>query len=102
MRDYSMTLPRSGAGSAGEVLYKLGHPDNKDEFDRIRKLHPVDQASEMAKLSHALASGGENRSGNSKPPLGNIKSNPVVNSHAITEKTPIGTIRERMKSGSWK
>src|ERR1700679_270997 len=24
MRDYSMTLPKSGSGSAGEVLYKLG------------------------------------------------------------------------------
>lgn len=102
MRDYAVTLPQKGNGSAGEVLYKLGHPDNREELERIRKLHPLDQAREMAALSHALATGGESKSSNSRPPLGNIKNNPVVNSHAITEKTPIGSIRERMKKGSWK
>lgn len=101
MRDYALTLPRSGAGSAGEVLYKLGK--NPEELKRIAKLLPLDQASELAKLSHALVSGGEQKgSQGSKPPLGNIKSNPVTNSAAITDKTPIGSLRERMKSGNWK
>lgn len=100
MRDYALTLPRSGAGSAGEVLYKLGK--NPEELRRIGKLHPLDQASEIAKLSHALISGGESKTSQARPPLGNIKSNPVSNSHAVTDKTPIGNIRERMKSGNWK
>jgi len=99
MRDYASTLPKSGAGSAGEVLYKLAK--NPSELERIAKLHPHDQASEMSALSHALISGGEGKSSNSRPPLGNIKSNPVVNSHAVTEKTPIGELRKRLKAG-WK
>ena len=99
MRDYSMTLPKTGSGSAGEVLYKLGK--NPSELERIANLHPLDQASEMSRLSHALISGGESK-GSAPRPLGQIKSNPVSNSHAVTEKTPIGSIRERMKSGSWK
>ena len=101
MRDYALTLPRAGAGSAGEVLYKLGK--NRDELHRISKLHPLDQASELAKLSHALIKGGESSSGSqSSRPLGQIKNNPVTNSHAVNEKTPIRSIRERMKSGTWK
>ena len=100
MRDYSLTLPRNGAGSAGEVLYKLGK--NRSELERISKLHPLDQASELAKLSHSLISGGEHKPVSSNRPLGQIKNNPVSNSHAVTEKTPIGSIRERMKSGTWK
>lgn len=100
MRDYALTLPRNGAGSAGEVLYKLGN--NRQELERISKLHPLDQASEMAKLSHALISGGEQKSSQSNRPLGQIKSNPVSHSHAVTDKTPVGNIRQRMKSGTWK
>lgn len=100
MRDYSLTLPRSGAGSAGEVLYKLGK--NKPELERISKLHPLDQASELAKLSHSLISGGDQKMSQPNRPLGQIKNNPVSNSHAVTDKTPIGSIRERMKSGNWK
>lgn len=99
LRDYAMTLPRTGNGSAGEVLYNLGK--NPEELQRIAKLHPIDQATEMAKLSHALISGGEPKSSSSRP-LGQIKTNPVSNSHVITEKTPIGSIRSRMKSGTWK
>lgn len=99
MRDYSLTLPRSGSGSAGEVLYKLGK--NPDELNRIAKLHPLDQASEMARLSHALISGGDSKESQSRSPLGNIKSNPVSNSHSINEKTPVGELRRRMKAG-WK
>jgi hypothetical protein len=101
MRDYAVTLPRSGQGSAAEVLYKLGK--NPDELNRISKLHPLDQASEMSRLSHALISGGEQKGQASNRPLGQIKNNPVnQSSHAVTDKTPIGSIRERMKSGSWK
>ncbi len=100
MRDYAVTLPRSGAGSAGEVLYKLGK--NPEELSRISKLHPLDQASEMSRLSHALISGGENKTSAPDRPLGQIKSNPVTNSHAVTDKTPVGSIRQRMKSGNWK
>lgn len=100
MRDYALTLPRSGSGSAGEVLYKLGK--NSDELHRIAKLHPLDQASEMAKLSHALISGGEQKSSQPNRQLGQIKSNPVTNSHVVTDKTPVGSIRQRMKSGTWK
>jgi hypothetical protein len=101
MRDYALTLPRNGAGSAGEVLYKLGK--NPEDLQRIAKLHPLDQASEMAKLSHALISGGEHKnSSEAARPLGQIKNNPVTNSHVVTEKTPIGNIRSRMKNGTWK
>lgn len=99
MRDYSMTLPKTGKGSAGEVLYNLGK--NPEELNRIAKLHPLDQASEMSKLSHALISGGESK-GSQPRPLGQIKTNPVSSSHAVTDKTPIGSIRQRMRSGSWK
>lgn len=100
MRDYALTLPRKGAGSAGEVLYKLGK--NPDELSRIAKLHPLDQATELAKLSHALIGNGEEKGNQSTRPLGQIKSNPVSNSAAVTEKTPISSLRQRMKSGNWK
>jgi len=100
MRDYALTLPRSGAGSAGEVLYKLGK--NRAELERISKLHPLDQASELAKLSHSLIQGGEAKPAQHNRPLGQIKNNPVSNSHAVTDKTPVSSIRERMKSGTWK
>lgn len=99
MRDAALMLPKKGPGSAGEVLYKLGK--NPDELHRIAKLHPVDQASELVALSHALISGGEQKQSQSRP-LGQIKSNPVVNSAGITEKTPVSDIRDRMKKGSFK
>lgn len=102
MRDYALTLPKTGKGSAGEVLYKLGDPNNRKELERIAKLHPLDQASEMMKLSHALISGGDSKSQSEHRPLGQIKSSPVSNSHAITDKTPVDSIRQRMKSGNWK
>lgn len=101
MAQYALTLPRNGSGSAGEVLYKLGK--NPDELARIAKLHPIDQASEMARLSHALISGsqGESKSSAQRAPLGSIKSNPVTNSSSVNEKTSIGELRARMKAG-WK
>jgi len=98
MRDAALMLPKNGAGSAGEVLYKLGK--NPDELNRIARLHPIDQASEMVKLSHALINGGDQK-GSSPRPLGNIKSNPVSNSPGVTEKTSVGELRKRMRAG-WK
>lgn len=99
MRDIALTLPKKGAGSAGEVLYRLGK--NPEELSRIAKLHPVDQAAELIALSHALISGGEQKQSAPRP-LGNIKSNPVVNSVGVTEKTPVSDIRSRMKEGKFK
>ena len=99
MRDAALMLPKKGPGSAGEVLYKLGK--NPEELSRIAKLHPVDQASELVALSHALISGGENKQSQSRP-LGQIKSNPVVNSAGVTDKTPVSDIRDRMKKGTFK
>jgi hypothetical protein len=100
MRDAALLLPKKGAGSAGEVLYKLGK--NPEELARISRLHPLDQASELVKLSHALVSGGEIKPNNAPRNLGQVKNTPVSNSLTVTEKTPIGSIRERMKHGNWK
>lgn len=101
MRDYALTLPKKGNGSAGEVLYHLAK--NPEELKRISLLHPLDQAAEMAKLSHALVSGGDSKTSQSRPnTLGNIKSMPVSNSNAVTDKTPVSVIRARMKAGTWK
>lgn len=102
MRDAALLLPRSGAGSAGEVLYKLGK--NPEELSRISKLHPLDQASELVKLSHALISGGGAKNALEAPKiLGQVKNSPVNNSHAVTEKMPVSELRQRMKTGgkSW-
>lgn len=99
MRDIALTLPKKGAGSAGEVLYRLGK--NPEELSRIAKLHPVDQAAELIALSHALISGGEQKQSQPRP-LGQIKNNPVVNSVGVTEKTPVSDIRSRMKQGTFK
>jgi hypothetical protein len=100
MRDYAMTLPKKGKASAGEVLYKLGK--NPEELIRIAKLPPHRQAQEMMLLRDALMNGAEEK-GNQPRVLGQIKTNPVSHSHAsVTEKTPIGNLRQRMKSGNWK
>lgn len=99
MRDAALMLPKKGPGSAGEVLYKLGK--DPEALSRIAKLHPVDQAAELVALSHALISGGEQKSQANRP-LGQIKSNPVVNSVGVTEKTPVSDIRARMKQGNFK
>jgi hypothetical protein len=102
MRDAALLLDldHKNPGSAGEVLYKLGK--NPEELKRISKLHPLEQAREMVKLSKALISGGENKTQQPTRHLGQIKNSPVNNSHGVNEKTPIGSIRERMKSGNWK
>lgn len=99
MRDAALMLPKKGPGSAGEVLYRLGK--NPEELSRIAKLHPLDQAAELVALSHGLIGSGEQKQSTSRP-LGQIKSNPVVNSVGVTEKTPVSDIRARMKQGSFK
>lgn len=99
MSEYALTLPRKGEGSAGEVLYHLAK--NPDELKRISKLHPIDQASEMAKLSHALISGGKGESTSTQPKvtLGNVKTMPHPNSGGINENTSVSALRAQMKSG---
>lgn len=102
MRDAALFLDmdHKNPGSAGEVLYKLGK--NPEELERISRLHPLDQAREMVKLSKALiSSGGEHKSHGTRP-LGQIKNTPVSNSPAVNEKTSIGSLRQRMKEGNWK
>lgn len=85
-----------------EVAYKLGK--NRDELTRLSQLHPVDQAREITKLSFALMHGGNGKASSSSRanPLNPLRSNPAVSSAAVTEKTPVSSIRERMKSGTWK
>jgi hypothetical protein len=85
-----------------EVAYRLGK--NRDELERISRLHPLDQAREVNKLSFALMGGNNGKSspGSIKSnPMGSIKANPT-NTTAITDKTPPSVIRARMKAGTWK
>ena len=81
-----------------EVLYKLGK--NRAELERISKLHPLDQAREVTKLSAALMSG-EQKAPQQPRTLGQVKSSPVA-SQAITEKTSPAEIRARMKAGNFR
>jgi hypothetical protein len=85
-----------------EVAYRLGK--NKDELHRISKLHPLDQAREVNKLSFSLMGGnnGKASSPTKSNPLGTIRTNPVNSSSAITDKTPPSAIRARMKAGTFK
>lgn len=85
-----------------DVAYKLGK--NKKELERISKLHPLDQAREVNKLSFALRSGNDSKQSNAmkSSPLGQIKQNPAHSSNAVTDKTPPSVIRARMKAGTWK
>jgi hypothetical protein len=85
----------------GEVAYRLGK--NRDELERISRLHPLDQAREVNKLSFALLGGnsGKTTSQTKVNPMGSIKANPA-NSNAVTDKTPPSVIRARMKAGTWK
>ncbi len=85
-----------------EVAYKLGK--NRAELERISRLHPLDQAREVNKLSFSLMGGnsGKDSATNKSTPLGSIKANPATSSNAVTDKTPPSTIRARMKAGTWK
>jgi hypothetical protein len=86
-----------------EVAYRLGQ--NRSDLERISKLHPLDQAREVNKLSFSLMGGnnGKPSSNTSKSnPMGSVKVNPANSSTAITDKTPASVIRARMKAGTWK
>lgn len=83
-----------------EVAYRLGK--NRSELQRISKLHPLDQAREVNKLSFSLMGTNGNKSaGTRAAPLGSIRANPGA-SLAVTDKTPPSVIRARMKAGTWK
>lgn len=83
-----------------EVAYSLGK--NRSELARISKLHPLDQAREVNKLSFSLMGNGGAKQGTTRAaPLGSVRANPVT-SQAITEKTPASVIRARMKAGTFK
>ena len=84
-----------------EVAYKLGK--SKSELERISKLHPLDQAREVNKLSFSLMGGNNGKPSSSRTtPLGNVRANPAGGSQAVTDKTPASVIRARMKAGDWK
>jgi len=84
-----------------EVAYKLGK--NKSELERISKLHPLDQAREVNKLSFSLMGGNNGKPSTTKPnPMGTVRANPANSTGAITDKTPASVIRARMKAGTWK
>jgi hypothetical protein len=85
-----------------EVAYKLGK--NRQELSRLSQLHPLDQAREINKLSFALMNGNGGKASSSprSNPINPLRANPVNNSSAVTEKTPVSNIRTRMKQGTWK
>ncbi len=84
-----------------EVAYKLGK--NRSELERISKLHPLDQAREVNKLSFSLMGNhGKPNSAQKTAPMGSIRHNPTSSSSAVTDKTPPSEIRRRMKAGTWK
>lgn len=93
MRDAAMLLP-----NAEDVLYKLGK--NRDELDRISKLHPLQQQKELLSLGYALHSGEMGRGNQTSQPkvMGEIKGTPV-SSNAIDGKTPVSVLRQKLKSG---
>jgi len=98
IRDAVMLL---GDDHQADVLYKLAK--NPEELARISKLHPLDQAKEVVKLSHALMGGKGSKESKPEPhrPLGQVKSTPVHSSN-VNENTPTSDIRARMKAGTWK
>lgn len=84
-----------------DVAYKLGK--NRSELERISRLHPLEQAREVNKLSFSLMGNQGKPSSNQKTtPMGSIRQNPAHSSTAVTDKTPPSVIRARMKAGTWK
>lgn len=87
--------------NAPDVAYKLAK--SRSELERISKLHPLDQAREVNKLSFSLMGGNNGKPSSSRTtPLGNVRANPAGASQAVTDKTPASVIRARMKAGDWK
>jgi uncharacterized protein YukE len=85
-----------------EVAYRLGK--NRSELERISRLHPLDQAREVNKLSFSLMGGKDGKASTPTKanPLGTVRQNPAHSSTAVTDKTPPSVIRARMKAGTWK
>lgn len=99
MRDTGLMLPKSGPGSAAEVMYKLGK--NRPELERISTLDPVDQAAELVRLSTSMVSGAlAPQSASSAAPMNGMKARPTSNSSSeINENTSVSEIRKRLRSG---
>lgn len=96
MRDAALLIE-----NAPDVLYHLGK--DREKLKRISELHPLEQAREVIKLSHALAAGngGKSNSSSNTKPLGQIKNNPIT-SNTVNEATSVGELRKRMKEGGKK
>jgi len=83
-----------------DVAYRLGK--NKSELERISRLHPLDQAREVNKLSFSLMSGnsGKPQSQTKANPLGAVRANPAHS--GAKGNTSAAAIRAKMKAGTWK
>lgn len=83
-----------------EVAYKLGK--NRDDLSRIAKLHPIDQAREVNKLSFALMGGNNNALSQGQSyqsqPMNGMRPKP----QSTTQANTVDAIRQKMKSGTWK
>lgn len=86
-----------------DVAYRLA--DKRDELQRIARLHPLDQAREINRLSRALERGqaqaAQPQTGNRVNPIGNLRANPAGGA-GVTDKTSAAAIRMMMKNGTWK
>ncbi len=81
-----------------DVAYKLGK--NPDELSRISKLHPLDQAREVNRLSFALMGGKNGKSASNSPaPMSNPRPNPANTGAANGSAS---SIRARMRAGTFK
>jgi len=95
MRDAALLVD-----NAPDVLYHLGK--DREKLKSISKLHPLEQAKEVIKLSQALAIGnGNKQSSSNAKPLGQVKNNPIT-SNIVNENTSVSELRKRMKDGGKK
>lgn len=100
MLETALILPKTGAGSAGETLYMLAK--NPDKLRSLSQLSPIDQVSELVKLSQSLIAGKPNGNANAMKTMGSIKPMPVTNSNGVTESTPLAELKARMRSNKWR
>lgn len=102
MLETALILPKNGAGSAGETLYMLAK--NPDKLRSLSQLSPIDQVSELVKLSQSLIAGKSsgNASPNAMKTMGSIKPTPVTNSSSVNESTPLADLKARMRSNKWR
>jgi hypothetical protein len=81
-----------------DVAYQLGK--NRNELERISKLHPLDQAREIINLGQSLLNGQAEKPSSPKAnTLGSIRVNPASSSNG---NASAADIRRRMKAGTWK